>query len=66
MRQLESKRYFRDKVLICCDCQRSFTWTAGEQRYYHTKELAEPRRCPACRERRKRTLIPNWREYTKQ
>lgn len=49
---------FKDGVLRCCDCQESFIWTAGEQAYYFSKGLSEPKRCKPCRELRKRTLIP--------
>ena len=48
---------FRDKTLRCVDCGQSFLWTAGEQAYYFRKSLCPVRRCPACRELRKRTII---------
>ncbi len=58
MNQLNlSKQHFRDKVLHCCDCAQSFVFTAGEQAYYQSKGLSEPKRCKACRELRKRTLL---------
>ena len=47
---------FKDKVLTCCECGNNFVWTAGEQRFYYSKGLAEPRRCPECRNLRKATL----------
>jgi len=50
---------FRDKVLHCYDCGQSFVFTAGEQAYFESKGLSEPKRCQPCRELRKRTLIPN-------
>jgi len=53
-----SYRDFRDKVLRCCDCDHSFVWTAGEQSFYFSKGLADVKRCPACRELRKRTINP--------
>ena len=49
---------FRDQILICRDCGESFTWTSGEQKFYYAKGLSQPTHCPACRERRKRTLPP--------
>jgi len=50
---------FRDKILRCCDCGQSFIFTAGEQAYFASKSLTEPKRCYPCRELRKRTLIPD-------
>lgn len=52
---------FCDKVLSCCDCGKSFVFTAGEQAYYWSKGLSEPKRCKPCRELRKRTLNPGVR-----
>jgi len=59
MRQLDLRQHLRDKVLHCCDCGESFVFTAGEQAYFQSKGLSEPKRCKACRELRKRTLIPD-------
>lgn len=42
-----------DKTLHCPDCNTDFTFTDGEQRFYASKGLAEPRRCKPCRDRRK-------------
>jgi hypothetical protein len=50
---------FTDKILRCCDCGESFVFTAGEQAYYRSKGLSEPKRDKACRARRKRTLLPD-------
>ncbi len=49
---------YQDKQLTCIDCGVSFTFTRGEQYYYASKGLVEPRRCPECRLRRKLTLAP--------
>ena len=46
----------RDVTIICKLCQKSFIWTAGEQKYYRTKGLATPRHCPNCRETRKASI----------
>ncbi|OGO04605.1 MAG: hypothetical protein A2Y60_01870 [Chloroflexi bacterium RBG_13_54_9] len=53
-----TKPNFEDKHLICVDCNQSFVWTAGDQAYYFTKGLCPVKRCPACRARRKRTILP--------
>ena len=45
---------FEDKVLICRDCGREFTFTAGEQEFYAEKGFQnEPVRCRECRTNRK-------------
>ena len=45
---------FEDKVLICRDCGREFTFTAGEQEFYAEKGYQnEPVRCRECRNNRK-------------
>jgi CxxC-x17-CxxC domain-containing protein len=44
---------FRDKALVCADCNQEFTWTAGEQLFYHDKNFKnEPKRCKNCKARR--------------
>ena len=44
---------FRDKSLVCVDCNQSFIWTAGEQLFYHDKNFKnEPKRCRECKTRR--------------
>lgn len=53
-----AKLEFKDKTLRCVDCGKSFIFTAGEQAYYYSKQLSEPKRCQACRELRKRTIVP--------
>lgn len=44
-----------DKLLTCKLCGAEFLFTTGEQRFYHDRGLAEPRRCPECRQKRKLT-----------
>lgn len=51
---------FRDQHLICVDCGEDFTFTAGEARFYASKQLiSPPRRCPDCRRRRRATINPD-------
>lgn len=46
---------FQDKPLVCADCGATFVFTAAEQEFHKQKGFAnEPRRCSACREKRKR------------
>jgi len=43
-----------DKTLVCKECGREFTFTAGEQEFYASRGLTnEPGRCPECRAARK-------------
>jgi len=53
------KANFQDKELTCIECEATFIFTAGEQRYFASKPgLVEPKRCPECRLKRKLTLAP--------
>ncbi|MDP9169433.1 MAG: zinc-ribbon domain containing protein [Acidobacteriota bacterium] len=41
---------FQDRALKCADCGAEFTFTAGEQQFYHEKGFTnEPRRCKSCK-----------------
>lgn len=45
---------FQDKSLQCSDCGATFTFSAEEQEFFHTKGFTnEPKRCPDCRRARK-------------
>lgn len=57
------KMDFIDKLLTCLDCGREFTFTLGEQRYFWTKGLSEPKRCKECRMLRKRSLASIMEEH---
>lgn len=39
--------------LICCDCGAPFEFTDGERDFYALKGLLPPKRCKACRMKRK-------------
>jgi CxxC-x17-CxxC domain-containing protein len=44
---------FQDRVLKCIDCGADFTFTAGEQLFFHDKQFKnEPKRCKACKSKR--------------
>ena len=49
----------QDKLLRCLECGGDFVFTAGEQRYFLSKGLSTPKRCPECRKRRRETLVPD-------
>lgn len=45
---------YNDKAILCTDCNRTFTWTANDQRFYAEQGYDNPpRRCKACRIKRK-------------
>jgi CxxC-x17-CxxC domain-containing protein len=45
---------YQDKVLVCKECGKEFTFTAGEQEFFNSKGFTnEPGRCPECRAARK-------------
>ena len=42
---------YSDRALTCVDCGDEFTWTAGEQGFFHDKGLKnEPKRCKPCKQ----------------
>jgi CxxC-x17-CxxC domain-containing protein len=44
---------FQDRTLKCVDCGADFTFTAGEQQFYHEKDFKnEPKRCKSCKLRK--------------
>src|ERR1700760_4280488 len=44
---------FQDKLLKCIDCGSEFTFTAGEQLFFHDKQFKnEPKRCKSCKSKR--------------
>ncbi len=45
---------FEDKSIQCSDCGATFTFTAEEQEFFHSKGYTnDPKRCPSCRQARK-------------
>ncbi|MGD8400007.1 MAG: zinc-ribbon domain containing protein [Bacillota bacterium] len=45
---------YQDKQLVCKECGKEFTFTAGEQEFFASKGFTnEPGRCPECRAARK-------------
>jgi hypothetical protein len=47
---------FKTKFIVCIDCGCDFLFNSGEQRFFWSKGLAEPRRCSECRLKRKLTI----------
>ncbi|HLX57419.1 MAG TPA: zinc-ribbon domain containing protein [Ktedonobacteraceae bacterium] len=49
-----SNEGYSDRILTCRDCGQEFTFTAGEQEFYASRNLTnDPSRCPACRAARR-------------
>lgn len=47
---IEVEMEFEDRSILCVDCGEEFTWTAGEQLFFHDKGLQnEPKRCKPCK-----------------
>jgi len=42
---------YQDRAIACVDCGEHFTWTIGEQVFFHDKGLKnEPKRCKPCKQ----------------
>lgn len=53
------KANFKDVLLTCVDCGNTFIFTKGERYFYTSKGLTiPPKRCKACRNRRRKSLVP--------
>jgi len=53
-RREEVSTRYEDLTRICADCGREFTWTAGEQEFFHQKGFTEPpKQCQDCRQAKK-------------
>ncbi len=49
-----SNEGYQDRILTCRDCGQNFTFSAGEQEFYASRNLTnEPGRCPSCRAARR-------------
>ena len=43
-----------DKTITCADCGEEFTFSDEEQQFYSERGFQDPKRCKACRDRRKK------------
>jgi hypothetical protein len=61
---------FQDKSIQCFTCGTTFTFSAGEQKFFASKGLTnEPRRCPQCRKsknQQRRGLSGSWTSYAER
>lgn len=44
---------YQDRELKCVECNATFTFSAGEQDYFAQRAYRDPKRCRACRDKRK-------------
>lgn len=45
---------YQDQTLTCVECGAEFTWSAGEQAFFHEKGFTDPpKRCKECRQANK-------------
>ncbi len=52
--QGQGQAEFQDRILKCVQCGQKFTWSAGEQEYFHEQGFTtEPKRCLPCRQAKK-------------
>lgn len=48
---------YQDRPISCVDCGSEFTWTVGEQVFFHDKGLKnEPKRCKPCKHAKNKRL----------
>ena len=50
---IEKVEELKDIPLVCKDCRKPFTYTIWEQKQFGLKGWAPPKRCVACRQRRR-------------
>ena len=61
----EVKTMYEDKTLVCKECGKEFTFTAGEQEFYAERGFVnEPQRCKDCRDARKNKIKTQKEMYT--
>jgi|ERR1035437_184605 CxxC-x17-CxxC domain-containing protein len=52
-----AEEQFNDLSITCIDCSQEFVWTAGEQAFFHQKNLLNPpKRCKECKKAKNRRL----------
>jgi CxxC-x17-CxxC domain-containing protein len=52
-----STSQYEDTPIACMDCSDEFIWTAGEQQFFHDKQLLNPpKRCKKCKKAKTRRL----------
>jgi len=53
----EATPEFEDISIRCIECRKEFTWTVGEQVFFHQKDLTnQPKRCKPCKKAKNQRL----------
>lgn len=47
---------YTDLELVCCDCDRPFTFNRRDQKFYFDHDLTTPKRCKGCRAAKRRRV----------
>ncbi len=53
---MQNQPEYKDETFNCIDCGKQWVFTISEQKFYSSKGLTMPKRCPACRAERKATI----------
>ena len=54
IKEVRKMTEYKDKTIKCVDCGTEFVFTARDQEFYQEKGFTnEPKRCKACRDKRK-------------
>lgn len=61
MTEKQEQPELKNLMINCVDCHHDFVWTVGEQSFYKDRGLAQPKRCPQCRFRRRQQSQGNVR-----
>lgn len=55
----------QDKTLVCKECGKDFTWTAGEQEFFASKGFRnKPTRCKDCRKQNRQRVEAEYFKIT--
>jgi len=61
----QPKEELKDRELGCKECNQVFIFTVGEQKFYLAQAYDEPKRCKACRTKKKRERQKNRKRFKK-
>jgi len=56
MKRIDAEQGFEAKLMTCIGCGKGFIYQTGEQYFYKSNWLFQPRRCPDCRAARRLTI----------
>lgn len=59
---MAEEEILQNKKLTCKDCGNEFIWTVSEQKFFNANNLVPPKRCKACRVRKRNQVAQDERE----